>query len=461
MTADDASQDFESRLVGWKRIGNYLGCSERTARRWEREEALPVHRQQHDKRSTVFALPAELDRWLSSRAEFAMIAEPLTPQTPQTSKTVALVASATLVVALIAVILVWQNLPTNLSPDEARDPIALDLYERGTALWRQRGEANNRQAIKHLTQAVELDETYASAWVALASAWLTLPSYSDAVDTDITTTEALLAADRALQLDPSLVQARSVMASIAKGRGDWLTSERIFREALEVDPDNPTLLLWLAGNYRDLGWIDEAVRLTETANRLEPNSPPILAEIAMNTFHMGDVQEASAMLDYLWLDLGVETPIVWIGRWFIMIENEDFEQAAAWIDATPLRPYAEAFRAYVAYRASAGSDGASLTAAVNRAYEDGLPGWLGVHMLDQAGLTDAAIAILDRDSLNGYFDTSVILFFEREGAMRFDDRFAQYLERLGFFDYWATRGGPGICARQSELDFCMHLATSE
>ncbi|MEO1420565.1 MAG: hypothetical protein AAFU66_06395, partial [Pseudomonadota bacterium] len=94
MTADDASQDFESRLVGWKRIGNYLGCSERTARRWEREEALPVHRQQHDKRSTVFALPAELDRWLSSRAEFAMIAEPLTPQTPQTSKTVALVASA-------------------------------------------------------------------------------------------------------------------------------------------------------------------------------------------------------------------------------------------------------------------------------------------------------------------------------------------------------------------------------
>ncbi|MEL6368442.1 MAG: hypothetical protein AAFQ16_10850, partial [Pseudomonadota bacterium] len=75
--------------------------------------------------------------------------------------------------------------------------------------------------------------------------------------------------------------------------------------------------------------------------------------------------------------------------------------------------------------------------------------------------TDAAIAILDRDSLNGYFDTSVILFFEREGAMRFDDRFAQYLERLGFFDYWATRGGPGICARQSELDFCMHLATSE
>ncbi|MEM7763345.1 MAG: hypothetical protein AAF290_04640, partial [Pseudomonadota bacterium] len=62
------SQSAESRLVGWKRIANYLGCSERSARRWEREESLPVHRQQHQSRSTVYALPAELDTWLSARS---------------------------------------------------------------------------------------------------------------------------------------------------------------------------------------------------------------------------------------------------------------------------------------------------------------------------------------------------------------------------------------------------------
>ena len=59
----------EIRLVGWKRIAKQLSCSERTARRWEREEALPVHRQKHAARSTVYAHAAELEAWLDSRAE--------------------------------------------------------------------------------------------------------------------------------------------------------------------------------------------------------------------------------------------------------------------------------------------------------------------------------------------------------------------------------------------------------
>ena len=51
------------RLKSWKAIANYLGRSERTARRWEAEEGLPVHRHMHHAQASVYAYPAELDAW--------------------------------------------------------------------------------------------------------------------------------------------------------------------------------------------------------------------------------------------------------------------------------------------------------------------------------------------------------------------------------------------------------------
>ena len=54
-----------SRLRSWKAIASYLGCSVRTARRWEADEGLPVHRLMHKSQGSVYAYPAELDTWLN------------------------------------------------------------------------------------------------------------------------------------------------------------------------------------------------------------------------------------------------------------------------------------------------------------------------------------------------------------------------------------------------------------
>jgi len=39
----------EDRLDSWKEIAAYLDRSERTVRRWESSEGLPVHRREHEK----------------------------------------------------------------------------------------------------------------------------------------------------------------------------------------------------------------------------------------------------------------------------------------------------------------------------------------------------------------------------------------------------------------------------
>jgi hypothetical protein len=53
------------RLTGWKAIAAYLRVDVRTARRWEAERALPVHRLPGDSRSPVWADPSERTRWLA------------------------------------------------------------------------------------------------------------------------------------------------------------------------------------------------------------------------------------------------------------------------------------------------------------------------------------------------------------------------------------------------------------
>jgi hypothetical protein len=58
-------------LESWKQIAAYLNRSERTVRRWEADEGLPVHRHGHHKQDTVFAHSDEIDRWVRQRTRKA------------------------------------------------------------------------------------------------------------------------------------------------------------------------------------------------------------------------------------------------------------------------------------------------------------------------------------------------------------------------------------------------------
>jgi TolB-like protein/Flp pilus assembly protein TadD len=62
-----AAATASDRLDGWKEIAAYLKREVRTVQRWEKSEGLPIHRLQHDKLSTIWAVKTELDDWLKQR----------------------------------------------------------------------------------------------------------------------------------------------------------------------------------------------------------------------------------------------------------------------------------------------------------------------------------------------------------------------------------------------------------
>jgi TolB-like protein/Flp pilus assembly protein TadD len=79
---DSGTVGSGARLDSWKEIAAYLKRSPRTVRRWERQEALPVHRHKHVKAARPYAFAGEIDAWLEGRS----LQEPAAGRSPQASR---------------------------------------------------------------------------------------------------------------------------------------------------------------------------------------------------------------------------------------------------------------------------------------------------------------------------------------------------------------------------------------
>jgi hypothetical protein len=69
----------QKTLESWKQIAAFLDRSERTVRRWETREGLPVHRREHEKQDTVFAFKHELAAWSRARTRCPSVIERAEP----------------------------------------------------------------------------------------------------------------------------------------------------------------------------------------------------------------------------------------------------------------------------------------------------------------------------------------------------------------------------------------------
>jgi TolB-like protein/Tfp pilus assembly protein PilF len=61
----------EDRLDSWKEIATFLKRGVRTVQRWEKEEGFPVHRHQHAKLGSIYALRSEVRAWQAGRDQNA------------------------------------------------------------------------------------------------------------------------------------------------------------------------------------------------------------------------------------------------------------------------------------------------------------------------------------------------------------------------------------------------------
>jgi len=173
------------------------------------------------------------------------------------------------------------NLALEEKPRRPVDPEAHEAYLKGRFYWNKRTGSDLQRAIQYFDQAIEREPIYALAYAGLASTYVILPSYAS-VPKGETMPKAEAAANKALELDATLAEARAVLGLIkSEFEWDWAGAEREFKLAIELDPSNPTARHWHTLLLLHLGRLDEALAEIKRAQKLDPLS------LVINTV-MGD-----------------------------------------------------------------------------------------------------------------------------------------------------------------------------
>jgi tetratricopeptide (TPR) repeat protein len=125
-------------------------------------------------------------------------------------------------------------------------------------------------AIRHFTQAIELDPKFALAHSALGTCYLQKVIKIVGTRDDIQRAAAAFA--RALELDPQLVDARAYGALIARLQGETQKSRNELAELRRDHPNNFEVQYLSAASYRYDGDYDNALRSYEEMLRIDPTA---------------------------------------------------------------------------------------------------------------------------------------------------------------------------------------------
>ncbi len=135
VTQAAAGRAGETPLESWKEIGAYLQRNAVTARRWEREEGLPVHRHNHKSRSSVYAYASEIDAWRASRK---VVAEPPPPVPLWRSLFVPPRALAFAAILALCLVMVGNGLRPQVASAQSAGIVTQQVWaaeEAGTDYW--------------------------------------------------------------------------------------------------------------------------------------------------------------------------------------------------------------------------------------------------------------------------------------------------------------------------------------
>lgn len=161
---------------------------------------------------------------------------------------------------------------TQLTKRYTNDPEAYQLYLQGHYLWTKRTRDDMNKSLDYYQRAIEKDPKFALAYVGLAESNLSLLG-STKVSPVETIPNAIAATTKALELDPSLAEARNTLAEIKyQFEYDWTGAEKEFLQALKLNANSSVIHLAYGWYLMMAGRFDEAQGEMDQAQMLDPNS---------------------------------------------------------------------------------------------------------------------------------------------------------------------------------------------
>jgi eukaryotic-like serine/threonine-protein kinase len=314
------------------------------------------------------------------------------------------------------------------------DPLAHEAYLRGRYQLNRVNEQGYRSAMASFQRAIEIDSSFAAGWAGLSEAYYTLSDLY--LSPDEAMPKARSAAERALQLDPDLAEARTALALVlAQYERRWKGAEEEYQASLKLDPSTSLTHLFYSQLLMETGRVHEALDEARRAQVSDPLSPYVAGWMAYDLYYAGDYARAIARYqEMLRADSAYAVPYYSIAQCDVELGRFD--------DAIHMTRRAEAvgdsraprlFRAYALARAGRGAEARALLDSLDRqAGRGGLEPWSRGIVLCALGDRDGAFVALDQALAAHSEDLLWIQVDPKLRALRGDPRYARLLKRMGF-----------------------------
>jgi serine/threonine-protein kinase len=313
---------------------------------------------------------------------------------------------------------------------------AYTSYLKGRHLWNRRTEPELLKSVSLFEAALRDDREYALAYAGLADAYVTLGIYG-ALPPGEVAAKARAAAQSALSLSNEMPEALTALGCLAAVYDwNWTEAERLFSDAIAVNPDYPTAHHWYALNVLvPLKRFDEAEAQLQIALERDPLSRAVTTSIGMAAFYSGryteSVDDFTATLE---LDDGFPLAHAFKAHAYAELGRYDeaIASATAALQLSGANPEIQACAAYVHGRAGHTEKARELIDALTAL---GQSRYVSPSLLAQAsvGTWDAHVTMawLERAYQERSADLAWIAVRPAFASLRSDPRFRALCKRMG------------------------------
>jgi tetratricopeptide (TPR) repeat protein len=214
------------------------------------------------------------------------------------------------------------------------DPEAYALYLRGKYLFNQRTEEAWLRADEAFNKSIEIDPGYAAAWAGLAEVQNYRAGFGQ-INLDEGMQSALQSVEKALELDPGLGVGWANMAVLHSNyEWDYEAADRAIKKALELEPNNATVLYKAGDQAKFMGRFEEAERHYRKALDLDPVNTFLYNAIQGTLVTQNRLDEAEKYARDL-INLNEQAGASHANLSYIMMVKGQLEEALAEIELEP------------------------------------------------------------------------------------------------------------------------------
>jgi TolB-like protein len=302
----------------------------------------------------------------------------------------------------------------------AVDPAAHDAYLRGLQHTSAFTPADARLAIGYYEKAVSLDPAFTPAYVGLALSYHTLGFGLFTERDPAAQSKASAAARQAVELDPDLGAAQTMLGLVRLYDWDWAGAREALRRAVQLSPSDPLVLFSYGEFLAFLGEHPESLRYTKRAVDVAPLDPWYRTQYGSMLRLARKYDRAAAVLNEV-----IEMQPDYSAAWWNLLLIYSYQQT---------RDHEKAYEAALSYFIHVGADW--FEKALRRGYrEDGFVGAM-------RGWRDAMIEMSSSEPVSGMVvvglavltgDTE-LAFTWLDRAVRDRDPFLRYVAPEPLFD---------------------------